>query len=99
MLLSEAPYFAEELPENLAASVLEVAKEYDYFLFVANPAGKAAAPRVAAFLSGDHDVDVAADLLSSGDQRINRRVQSCLARQIIELENNLNIGLFLRNIT
>ena len=47
VLLSEAPYFAEELPENLAASVLEVAKEYDYFLFVANPAGKAAAPRVA----------------------------------------------------
>ena len=43
VLLSEAPYFAEELPENLAASVLEVAKEYDYFLFVANPAGKAAA--------------------------------------------------------
>jgi len=28
VLLSEAPYFAEELPENLAASVLEVAKEY-----------------------------------------------------------------------
>lgn len=50
VLLSEAPYFAEELPENLAASVLEVAKEYDYFLFVANPAGKAAAPRVAAVL-------------------------------------------------
>ena len=48
VLLSEAPYFAEELPENLGASVLEVAKEYDYFLFVANPAGKAAAPRVAA---------------------------------------------------
>lgn len=41
VLLSEAPYFAEELPENLGASVLEVAKEYDYFLFVANPAGKA----------------------------------------------------------
>lgn len=50
VLLSEAPYFAEELPENLGASVLEVAKEYDYFLFVANPAGKAAAPRVAAVL-------------------------------------------------
>ena len=50
VLLSEAPYFAEELPENLAASVLEVAKEYDYFLFVANPAGKAAAPRVAVVL-------------------------------------------------
>ena len=46
VLLSEAPYFAEELPENLAASVLEVAKEYDYFLFVANPG----TPRVAAVL-------------------------------------------------
>lgn len=50
VLLSEAPYFAEELPENLSASVLEVADEYDYFLFVANPAGKAAAPRLAAAL-------------------------------------------------
>ncbi len=50
VLLSEAPYFAEELPENLAASVLEVSNEYDYFLFVANPAGKAVAPRLAAAL-------------------------------------------------
>ncbi len=50
VLLTEAPYFAEELPENMSASVLEVSSEYSHILFIANPSGKAAAPRVAAKL-------------------------------------------------
>ena len=51
VLLTEAPYFAEELPENLSASAKEVSGDYSHFLFVANPAGKAAAPRLAAALN------------------------------------------------
>lgn len=50
VLLAEAPYYNEMIAENAAAKVLELAADYTHFLFIANPEGKAIAPRVAAKL-------------------------------------------------
>lgn len=50
VLLSESAEFQNLLPQTISTQVLTTSSEYTYFLFVANPFGKAAAPRVAAKL-------------------------------------------------
>ncbi|MBQ8828634.1 MAG: FAD-binding protein [Burkholderiaceae bacterium] len=50
VLLAQAECLAKGLPENLSAQVLMLAGQYSHILFLANPGGKSAAPRVAAKL-------------------------------------------------
>ena len=50
VLHADAPHFAHNLAENLAAQVLAVAAEYSHILFAATAVGKNVAPRVAAKL-------------------------------------------------
>lgn len=50
VLISESPDFRDLLPETVANQVLSSGQEYSHILFIANPFGKATAPRVAAKL-------------------------------------------------
>jgi electron transfer flavoprotein alpha subunit len=50
VLLADAPHFAEQLSENVAAQVLQIAANYTHILFAATAHGKNVAPRVAAKL-------------------------------------------------
>jgi electron transfer flavoprotein alpha subunit len=50
VLLADAPQFAEQLTENVAAQVLQIAGNYTHILFPATAHGKNVAPRVAAKL-------------------------------------------------
>jgi electron transfer flavoprotein alpha subunit len=50
VLHADAPSLAEQLAENVAAQVLQIAKVYSHLLFPATAHGKNVAPRVAALL-------------------------------------------------
>jgi electron transfer flavoprotein alpha subunit len=50
VLVADAPQFAEQLAENIAAQVLAIAADYTHVLFAATAHGKNVAPRVAAKL-------------------------------------------------
>ena len=50
VLLADAPQWAEQLAENVAAQVISVAGDYSHLLFPATAHGKNVAPRVAALL-------------------------------------------------
>jgi electron transfer flavoprotein alpha subunit len=50
VLLADAPQLADQLAENVEATVLNIAKDYTYILAPATPYGKNIAPRVAAKL-------------------------------------------------
>ena len=59
VLLADAPQFADQLAENVAAQVLALAGNYSHILFPATANGKNVAPRVAAKL----DVAQVSDIL------------------------------------
>ena len=84
VLLSEAPYFSEELPENTSASVKEVSTLYSHFLFIANPAGKASAPRLAAGL----DVAQISEIIEVVDEKTFKR--PIYAGSVIETVRSLD---------
>ncbi len=50
VLLADAPQLEEQLAENVAAQVLQIARDYSHILFAATAHGKNVAPRVAALL-------------------------------------------------
>ncbi len=58
VLVAEAPHYAHTLAENLAALLVELAKDYDYILAPADTCGKNVLPRAAALL----DVALIADI-------------------------------------
>ena len=60
VLLSEAPYYAGGLAENLAALVLTVAEQYTHIVAPASGFGKNLMPRVAALLDVQQISDVSA---------------------------------------
>ncbi|AXL50345.1 electron transfer flavoprotein subunit beta [Paraburkholderia caffeinilytica] len=60
VILVDAPQFADELAENVAAQVLALADSYSHILFPATAAGKNTAPRVAAKLDASQISDIIA---------------------------------------
>lgn len=89
VLLIDAPHLADGLVENIAAQVVNVAKNYSHLFFSATAAGKSAAPRVAAKLDASQISEVIA---IDADDTFQRPIYAGNAIAIVQSSDAIKVA-------